>query len=111
MVLSLSALLVVSVAGVSVLLGVKQYELQSGRVVFARVRPAAGAMLGAALHFCEQHLPALALRALKHAWALVRQVTHRAVAWFLLHTETLLERTLRTLRYNTRPEGGEASAF
>ena len=112
MVVFFITLLGVAIVGLSGLLGVRHYELQSDKVILADLRPTLGAWLGALLHFVERVAPAII-----RYWATIvyRRVSfevHRAAAWLVIHTERLLEHTLHTIRHTTAPkEGGEASAF
>ncbi len=112
MVIFLTVLLYLSIAGLIGLLAVKRWEFTTGRVLFAGARPAAGAMLGEGLHFVERRAPAL----LKgFSWTLYRRLRaafNLLVAWAVLYAERMLERVLSVLRHTTHPSGsGEASAF
>jgi hypothetical protein len=112
MALFFTVLLGISIAGLVGLLAVKRWELSGGRVVMGSLRPAAGRMLGEGLHFVERQAPQLVRAAAMRAYAATRVLVHRLVAWVVLHTEHLLERTLAGLRGATQTRGeGEASEF
>ena len=112
MVIFFSTLLMLSVLGLATLIGVRHYELTNGTIVLRRVRPAAGALLGGALHFVERHLPALVVRCIRQGTEALVVFAQRAVALLILHTERGLESTLRTIRYNTHiANTKEASQF
>lgn len=108
----LTTLLIISIMGLVGLIAIKRWELSHDRLVMSGVRPVAGHYLGSALTFIEEGLPMFVRRSLRVAYAIVRSLTHRLVAWTMLHTERWLEKTLRALRGATqaRPEG-EASEF
>lgn len=112
MVTFLTILLAVSILGLISLVAIKRWELAHDRLVMSGVRPVAGHYLGSALAFIEEGLPMFVRRSLRITYAVARSLTHRLVAWVMLHTERWLERTLKTLRGATqsRPEG-EASEF
>lgn len=113
MVLFLTVVLGVSIVGLFSIITIKRYEMRTGRVVLADVRPAVGHWLGSGLHFVEHHLPRFVWLKLEQAWRYLNRVAHRLVAWGVLHTERGLERTLETLRQRTDvvPHNKEASAF
>jgi hypothetical protein len=112
MVIFFATLLAISILGLTGLLGVRRYEVTTGRVIFANVRPAVGHWLGLMLHFVERVAPAtvrfLALKLYRRG----SELAHLGTAWSVLYAERLLEQTLRVLRHSTSHEGGgEASAF
>ncbi len=112
MVLFFTILLGISVVGLSGLLGVRRYEVVSGRVIFAQVRPTLGAWLGSGMHFVERVAPAIVRYWGTLVYRRVRHELHRAVAWSVLLTEKSLEQTLDTLRHTTAPkESDQPSAF
>ncbi len=113
MVIFLTALLCVSIAGLIGLIAVKRWEIESGRLVMSGMRPKAGAVLGESLRFVEQGLPHAVRRTARRAYKLSRLLFHRTVAWTVLQVERVLERTLHTLRHHTAEErgDGEVSAF
>jgi hypothetical protein len=94
------------------LLSVKRYELRTNKVFFIQVRPGLGAFFSGALLWLEYVLPALAAYQARRLYALLRAWLRAGVAWVILATETLLERTLHVLRRKTEvPRHGEASPF
>lgn len=107
MVIFLITLLCVSVLGLCGLVVVKRWEIRSGKLMMGALRPKAGAVLGDSLHFVEQGLPHAARLTLRRMYAMAGVLTHRAVAWLVLHVERALERTLHTLRYHTDEERAE----
>ncbi len=112
MVTFLIAVMCVSIAGMVSLIAIKRWELNSGRILMAGVRPAAGRVLGAGLHFAERRAPALVKGAGWTAYRVLRRTFHLAVAWVVVHTERGLESVLHTLRHTTATHSdGEASAF
>ncbi len=112
MVILFATLLSVSILGLTGLIGVRRYELVSGRVIFANVRPTLGAWAGALLHFLERVAPSTVRYFAMRLYARVSELVHRYTAWAVLHAERLLEQTLQVLRHTTAKEGGgEASAF
>ncbi len=112
MVIFFITLLGISLVGLALLLSVRRYELVSGRVIFAHVRPTVGAWLGFGMHFVERVAPALVRYFGKRAYRRLSELAHRTVAFVVLHAERLLEQTLDLLRHTTAKEGGgEASAF
>ena len=113
MVLFLTIILCVSALGLLAIIGVKHYELSTGRVLWGSMRPAVGAVLSDALHFVERGVPALLRILIKRLYREARHNLHRGVAWVVLHAERGLELVLHTLRHTTSAprKGGEASAF
>lgn len=113
MVTFLTALLCVSIAGLLGLVVLKRWELTTGRILFSEVRPAVGHLLGRGLHFVERRAPALLRQWGVALYRALRRLVHVGVAWLVVHTERLLERTLHTLRQGTDAPrtDTEASAF
>ncbi|HEY5383112.1 MAG TPA: hypothetical protein VIJ88_00990 [Candidatus Paceibacterota bacterium] len=113
MVLFFTATLVLSILGMVALLGFKRYELASGNVILASVRPAIGTFCKHALWWVETVLPALvrvySRRALRYAKATLQWAIARSILW----VEHTLEQVLHTVREQTEaPRApGEASAF
>jgi hypothetical protein len=101
MVTFLTVTLFVSMIGLCSIVAVKRFELSTGHVVFAGVRPAIGAFLSACLHWIEGIAPNLLKQWLYRAYVLVRAVAHRLVALGVLWTERTLEQTLRMLKHKT----------
>lgn len=113
MVLFFISTLGLSVAAMAALLALKHYELASGKVVFAGMRPAMSAFSKKTLHWGQQILPALAQELIEKAWKFVLTQTHRAVAYSAIIFERALERVLRSVREwteSTHPSQ-EPSAF
>jgi len=112
MVVFLTTLLCVSLAGLSCVLYVKHWEQSSGKLMMSRVRPKAGEVLGVGLNFVERRAPTLVRTAALRGYAVARVLAHRGTAWAVLQAERLLEKTLHTLRHTTAVRNeGEASAF
>jgi hypothetical protein len=113
MVLFFTSTLLIAAAGMISLLWLKRYELRTGRVFFAQVRPALGEFFGRGLLWIEGALPAAAGRALRRGWNLLRHLFHAAAALVVIVAEHALERLLQSLRYKTSAPGksGEASPF
>ncbi len=104
--------LLVSCAGMALLLWLKRYELRTGRVFFAQVRPAVGAFFGGALGWIEHVLPVLVAQQARRAYVWGRAQLRATVAWVIIFAEGLLERTLHVLRRKTNvAHHGEASPF
>ena len=112
MVLLLTVLLLVSCAGMALILFLKNKELTEGRVFFAGVRPALSGFFSRAL-VIERALPSLIGTVSRRAGYLARVGVRALVAWVALVLERVLERALHLLRYKTSaPEAqGEASPF
>ena len=112
MVVFLTALLCISLAGLACVLYAKHWEQTNGKLMMSRVRPKAGEVLGVGLNFVERRAPALLRDAASRAYAAARTLVHRSTAWAVLQVEQMLEKTLHTLRHTTAaPSEGEASAF
>jgi len=105
--------LVLSIAGMLSLLAFKRYELSSGTVIFAGIRPAIGDFFRRALWWIEKVLPALARAYSRRIMRWCKVTLERAIAQGILWIEYTLEKILRSVREKTdapRAEG-EASAF
>ncbi len=113
MALFFSITLVLSALGLMSLLWVKSYEMRSGRLFMAGVRPAARRGLHASVLFVEYILPGLARRGWRSMLAAARSVLKAAAARAILFFEDTLERMLAFIRALMQPPrgGGEASAF
>ena len=112
MVVFLTALLCISLAGLACVLYAKHWEETNGKLMMSRVRPKAGEVLGVGLNFVERRAPALLRDAASRAYAAARTLVHRSTAWAVLQVEQMLEKTLHTLRHTTAARSeGEASAF
>lgn len=84
-----------------IILSLKRYEMRTNKVFFAQARPRLGMFFSSALMWVEQVLPALIVHWGRRAYAQGRAVLRGAVAWGILATESLLERTLHVLRRKT----------
>lgn len=106
-------LLCVSIFGIVSLLTVKRWELTTGSVVGASVRPKIGAFFHHILVWFEHVLPALLHMHARKTAHEVRQYIHKTTAHTVLVTERGLEKALRFLRHATEPKrgAGEVSAF
>lgn len=113
MVMFFTATLVASIVGLCALVGLKHWELATGRVALRGARPAVGAALSAALHWVERIAPGMLRRYARRAWAAARVLFLRYTAWGVLWTEKHLERLLQGLRHSTSVSHSpaEASAF
>jgi hypothetical protein len=113
MVLFFTILLAISIAGMLGLIYVKRYELRTGNMLFAGVRPRLGAFFHEALIWVERILPALARIYGRRAWKAFRVFLHRTIASIILAVEQGLEYTLRALQTRTQPKPGntQASSF
>ena len=112
MVVFLTALLCISLAGLACVLYAKHWEETNGKLMMSRVRPKAGEVLGVGLNFIERRAPALLRETALRGYAAARTLVHRTTAWAVLQVEQMLEKTLHTLRHTTAARSeGEASAF
>jgi hypothetical protein len=103
--------LLLSCAGMIMLLALKRYELRTNRMLFAQVRPALGGFFSGALVWVERVLPALAAKQARRAYARARAAVRAAVAHGAIIADHLLERALHALRRGTLSPRGEASPF
>lgn len=105
--------LVVSIVGLFTLVSIKRWELTSGKVVWASVRPAVGEFLHQRVVFVERVLPALVVGFAGRVWRGVRALAHAAVAWVVLFIERGLESTLHIIRHKTStpPKHQKSSDF
>jgi|SRR6185437_8168591 len=113
MVFYLIIMLVVSIVGMTSLLGAKRYELATGNLIFANSRPRMAKFSNRMVFLFGTAVP-LYLR--WQAGRLYRASTawiHRATARGAVKIEAWLERTLHIVREKTSPNRtpGEASAF
>lgn len=114
MVLSLTILLILSTLGMLAILGLKRYELTTGRVFLAGVRPGLRAFFRQGLFWFERVLPNLIAHEGRRGWLFARAQARAAAAWVLLLVESVLERGLIALRRATAHgprTGREASPF
>ena len=105
--------LCLSIAGLSFLLGVKRYEMQTGRVVMRGFRPTLRRATHAVVLFVEYILPFLARRSMAHAASVVRAVLSRSAARVVLFVEETLHHAALGVEHmlQPRPTGGQASVF
>ena len=113
MVLFFSATLIVSIIGLASLLFLKQYELESGHVFWADVRPKVGAFFHRGLSWLEHVLPALVAQWLREALLYLRKEAKHALAQTMLALERALESALLFMRNFSSPREvkGEVSKF
>jgi hypothetical protein len=114
MVLFLLTTLVFSIVGLGALIGVKQWELNTGRVVLAGHRPHLARTARRIIFWVERVLPALAAYWARRVWRTGLVFLQTTLAKAILTAELWLERTLHFVRHKTsNPPAaqGEASAF
>ena len=114
MVLFFTGILALSLIGMLSLLGIKHYELVSGKVVLAPVRPSVGAFLHQMRTWVVHVLPALLSTSLEEMRQWLRAALHRGIAQSILMVEYTLEKVLHIVREKTTPTTraqGEVSPF
>jgi len=113
MVLFFTVLLAISIAGLVSLLALKRWELRTGNILLAGVRPHVSEASHRVLVWIERVLPHLITQLVRRGVNEGRVLIHRGVAYSLLWAEQGLERILANLRGVTeRPRSNkEASAF
>ncbi len=113
MVTLLTAVLGISIVGMATILGLKRYELNTGRVLFASARPRLRAFFRGGFFWAERVLPNLVAHESGRAWGMVRAAARTALARGILTIEQWLEQGLRSLRQlsHAPARGGEASPF
>ncbi len=113
MALFFTATLGISILGMVALLGFKRYELLSGNVILASVRPALSTYSKHTLWWIEKVLPALVRVYSRRTVRYVKATLQQGIAHGILWVEHTLERVLHTVREQTEaPRApGEASAF
>jgi hypothetical protein len=113
MALIFSITLLLSIVGLTLLLGIKRYELNTGRMVLKGVRPAVRRVVHTAVLYVEYLLPFLARRSLAHAARVARVVLSRAAARMALFVEETLHHALLGVEHMMQPRqsGGAASGF
>ncbi len=105
--------LIISIAGMSALMVLKQIELSTGVIILARVRPQVNRFFHAVLLIIERSIPALAREAIVAVLKRLRAALQKGLAHGILWFETTLQNLLHQLREKTHPQHhrGEASAF
>ena len=105
--------LCISILGLSVLIGVKHWELSNGAMLGGIVRERANRLSHVVLLWVESIIPTLIRIYGKRIWRGTLSLLYHAAALLVVRTEELLDRTLRSLRHSTdaRRGMGEASAF
>ena len=113
MVLFFTIALGLSIGGMASLLALKRYELDTGKLVMADVRPVVGEFFHRVVVMVGSRLPDFAQRSAARATQALRALAHHMVARATLGLEQMLERVLHTVREKTSPPRapGEASAF
>ncbi len=115
MVLFLAILLYVSLVCMVALVAVKRWELQTGNIVGARIRPAITHVLHSFVYWSKETFPVFVRERFWHTITIVvRDISRHALANGILWVEHTLERTLHAIRQNTAPpphHEGAASEF
>ncbi len=107
-------MLTTSIVGLGVLIGAKEWELETGHIIFAGSRPAVARTSRRVIFWTRRVLPTLARYWTLRLWKVVLGFLHVWIAKGILAAERLLERTLGFIRRTTsRPivAPGQASAF
>ena len=86
------------------LLGLKRYEMATGRVVFRHARPRVGAFFHTTLVWVEQALPSLVAGTIRESVATVKKFIHRWIARGIVRLSARLNGFLKhcTIQH-TRP--------
>ncbi len=105
MVLTLIIVLYVSIAGMVLLIGIKRFELKTGRVLASSVRPALARVSHSTVLWGKQ-FPYFVGRYFIQKTPVARVALQRMLARGLVWTEHLLEQMLHTLRRGTTPQKG-----
>ncbi len=112
MALVFTAALVVSIVGMLMLLVMKRYELNTGRIFMAASRPAIGGFFHHKLVWIEYVLPGLIRVGIKRTYVFVRRVLRVWTIRIAIKLETALEKALSRVRHTTLPaRRGQSSAF
>ena len=113
MVLFFTSTLITSAVALVLLLSIKRYELNTGRVLGASLRPYSGRFFHAVSLWVERIIPTLARIYSKRIWNTTLGTIHRLTALVVVRVEGTLERTLHTLRHttNVRHTSSDASPF
>jgi hypothetical protein len=101
MVLFLLITLALSAAGLGLLIGVKQWELASGRVIFASYRPAFARRSRRIIFWVERVLPAIVAYWAERSWRASLAYVHASLARGIVAAENMLERALLFVRHKT----------
>ena len=113
MVLLFTILLGVSITGMVLLLSVKRYELNNGRVLFVSIRPTLSSLSHRLSFLIGRVFPALVRNYALLSKRGLATLLHNGVARATLLLEFTLEKVLHVVREKTTSErpAGEASAF
>ena len=114
MVLLLTAVLLFSCAGMALLFWAKNWELTTGRVLLAPIRPRLHTFSHNTLVFIEGHMPRALQQFAARAFVWMRTFARHSVARVLLSAESGLEHALYGLRHGIVPpqeSQGQASQF
>ena len=105
--------LVLSCLGLTSLVGLKRYEMNTGRVVGSNVRPQVSRFFHAISLWVERILPTLVRMYSRILTRAFLSSVYRVTAHAVVRVEQWLERALHALRHTTdvRRGMGEASAF
>jgi hypothetical protein len=105
--------LCVSAFGLVLLLGFKRYEMRTGRVVFARLRPAMRRVIHPIVLFVQYLLPFMARRSIAVTVRAARAGLTATLARVTLYLEATLARMLAAVQQAMQPRrgGGQASSF
>ncbi|MBX4192139.1 hypothetical protein KW798_01500 [Candidatus Parcubacteria bacterium] len=101
MVLFLTTTLGISIVGMMTLLGVKRYELSTGRMAFRSIRPFFAGAFHHVVVFFEHFLPALVYVQVRKVVMRAASFVQRIIAHAILVAEYWLEQALNTLRMTT----------
>ena len=101
MVLFFIVTLLVSCVGLMLLLGIKRWELTTGQVLGANVRPHISGFFHTISVWVEQILPTLVRMYSRLVWKKLQRTVHLSTALVVVRTEHTLERFLHTLRHTT----------
>lgn len=114
MALFLTAVLILSCLGMTGLLYAKEWELRTGRLLFANARPRVSLVLHHGSCFLEDSLPILIGRMVNELSAWLRVGARATLARSLASAELGLEKALHALKHKTVPPPtaeGQVSAF
>ena len=106
-------LLLVSLAGMVMLMTLKQIELSTGSILFASMRPKVNRFFKTCLIMVERVLPGLVKGGIAQMFLQMRALMQKALAHAILRFEEWLKSMLHLIREKTHPAHarGEASAF